>query len=132
MRSGIQNGMQNGTDSLDDRLARRRVRRWSRRAKIAGPLLAVPAILALLILSVDLIEYQPQKQSRRASERPAPIATRHSATHPDAIVVEPQSVSSLSVVDSTLSSASPLAMDTGMGMGMEIGSGDPDVPGAGR
>lgn len=130
MHRGMQNEIQNETDSLDDRLARRRLRRWSRRAKLAGPLLAVPAILALLILSVDLIEYQPQKQSRRASERPAPVATRHSATHPDAIVVEPQSLSSLSVVDSPLSSPSPLGLD--MGTGMEIGSGDPDVPGAER
>lgn len=130
MHSGMQNGMQNGADSLDDRLARRRVRRWSRRAKIAGPLLALPAILALLILSVDLIEYQPQKQSRQASERPAPIATRPSATHPGAILVEPQSASSLSVVDSPLSSASPLAMD--IGTGTAIGSGDPVLPAAGR
>ena len=116
MRNELQHETQSGIDSLIERVGRRRVRRWSRRARIAAPFLVVPAILGLLILSVDLIEYQPQKSPRAASRPTAPVATRHTAGRSEAVIVEPQGVSSISVVDSPLSSASPLPS------GMEVGA----------
>ena len=116
MRNELQHETQSGIDSLIERVGRRRVRRWSRRARIAAPFLVVPAILGLLILSVDLIEYQPQKSPRTASRPTAPVATRHTAGRSEAVIVEPQGVSSISVVDSPLSSASPLPS------GMEVGA----------
>jgi hypothetical protein len=82
-----------------DRDTRRRLRRWRRRAQVAAPLLAVPAVLGLLILSVDLIEYQPSAPARSAS-RPAATQARFEEAGEQALVVEPQSVSALSVVDS--------------------------------
>ena len=116
MRNELQHETQSGIDSLIERVGRRRVRRWSRRARIAAPFLVVPAILGLLILSVDLIEYQPQKSPRAASSPTAPVATRHAAARPEAVFVEPQGVSSISVVESPLSSASPLPS------GIEVGA----------
>lgn len=80
-----------------DRNARRRLRRWRRRAQVVAPLLAVPAMLGLLILSVDLIEYQPSASARAASTS---ATARFEKTGEQALVVEPQTVSSLSVVDS--------------------------------
>jgi hypothetical protein len=62
--------MQEAPDTPDERLQRRRVRRWKRRARILGPFLGVPVLLLALSLSVDLIEYQPQDEPDRLSDRP--------------------------------------------------------------
>ena len=86
-----------GRETQTDRSTRRRLRRWRRRAQVVAPLLAVPAMLGLLILSVDLIEYQPSPPARSDSPREA-SAVRFDKAH--ALEVEPQSVSALSVVDS--------------------------------
>jgi len=101
---------QDGTDSPDDRLARRRARRWKRRARIAGPLLAVPAILALLALSVDLIEYHPAKPAARpdALRSEPPAAKAPASATPmgaDALGVTP--FVSVSVLDSTYPGPGP-------------------------
>ncbi len=130
MRNQLQHETQSGIDSLIELIGRRRVRRWSRRARIAAPFLVVPAILGLLILSVDLIEYQPQTSPRAASQPTAPVATRHAAARPEAVIVEPQAVSSISVVDSPHSSASPLP--SGMEVGASADAARFAHPGAGR
>jgi hypothetical protein len=62
--------MQDAPDTPDERLQRRQVRRWKRRARILGPFLGVPVLLLTLSLSVDLIEYQPQDEPDRLSDRP--------------------------------------------------------------
>ena len=59
-------------ESPDQRMQRRRARRWKRRARIVGPLLSIPLLLATLVLSVDLIEYQPQPPKPRMVDRPIP------------------------------------------------------------
>jgi hypothetical protein len=59
-------------ESPDQRMQRRRARRWKRRARIVGPLLSIPLLLATLALSVDLIEYQPQPPKPRLVDRPIP------------------------------------------------------------
>lgn len=107
-------------DWLGDRIGRRNIRRWTRRARLAAPFLAVPAILGLLVLSVDLIEYQPQKSPRPATDRQAPVANRPVPIRSDAIRVEPQDLSSLSVVESPLSALSPASK--GMASGIEPGA----------
>ena len=63
-----------GTDSPNDRMALRRTRRWRRRARIVVPFLTVPVILGLLVLSVDLIEYQPASRADRPNEPPRAAA----------------------------------------------------------
>jgi len=73
--------MQDTPDTPDERLQRRRARRWKRRARILGPFLAVPLLLAALSLSVDLIEYQPHEESDRLSDRPIQM-TRQPAPKP--------------------------------------------------
>lgn len=62
--------MHESMDSGDDRRALRLARRWRRRARIAAPFLVVPAMLGLLVLSVDLIEYRPSPESDDASAPP--------------------------------------------------------------
>jgi hypothetical protein len=66
--------MQEAPDTPDERLQRRRVRRWKRRARILGPFLGVRVLLLALSLSVDLIEYQPQDEPDRLSDRPIRMA----------------------------------------------------------
>ena len=73
--------MQDTPDTPDERLQRRRARRWKRRARILGPFLAVPLLLAALSLSVDLVEYQPHEESDRLSDRPIQM-TRQPAPKP--------------------------------------------------
>jgi hypothetical protein len=82
-----------------DRAVRRRIRRWKSRARLAAPFLALPSMLGLLILSVDLIEYQPGEAAKPAHPRSAADA-RRAETGLQAIAVDPQSVSALSVVGS--------------------------------
>lgn len=61
-------------ESPEERMQRRRARRWRRRARMAGPFVGLSALLGTLALSVDLIEYQPQVQKNRLSDRPLPAA----------------------------------------------------------
>lgn len=56
-------------DTPNERLRRRRVRRWKRRARILGPFLGLPLLLIALSLSVDLVEYQPNREPDRLSDR---------------------------------------------------------------
>ena len=62
--------MQDTPETPDERLQRRRIRRWKRRARLVGPFLGIPLLLATLSLSVDLIEYKPQPKPDRLSDRP--------------------------------------------------------------
>jgi hypothetical protein len=62
--------MQKTSDTAEARFERRRVRRWKRRARILGPFLGVPLLLLTLSVSVDLIEYQPQEELDRLTDRP--------------------------------------------------------------
>ncbi len=102
--------MLDSTDSGDDRRAMRRARRWRRRARIAGPFLVVPAMLGLLVLSVDLIEYQPSPASDRASAtaRPGRVAAPATSAFPDGstrpLPHAPESALSVSVVGDPLPS----------------------------
>ncbi len=65
--------MQDARESNEDRLARRRARRWSRRARIFAPFLAVPGMLGVLMLSVNLIEHRPDASRKGTpANRPAP------------------------------------------------------------
>ena len=78
-------------------------------------------MLGLLILSVGLIEYQPQKKKARVpNEPPASVTTRDSIARPQATFVEPQSVSSLSVIEPQLASPSPSASGMEAMKGMEV------------
>ncbi len=45
---------------LEERLQNRRRRRWNRRARILAPFLALPLLLATLLISVDIVEYRPE------------------------------------------------------------------------
>lgn len=67
--------MQDARESNEDRLARRRARRFRRRARIFAPFLAVPGMLGVLLLSVNLIEHRPDA-SRTASPSSRPAAQR--------------------------------------------------------
>jgi hypothetical protein len=53
------------------------VRRWKRRARILGPFLGIPILLAALSLSVDWIEYTPQTPPDRLADRPIRMLSRH-------------------------------------------------------
>ena len=90
--------MLDSTDSLDERLARRRARRWRRRARIAGPLLAVPAVLGLLVLSVDLIEYRPAERPDPAQTRARAASPARSGTARGAMIEPPDAALAVSVV----------------------------------
>jgi hypothetical protein len=46
---------------LEERINNRRRRRWNRRARIIAPFASLPILLATLLLSVDIIEYEPQQ-----------------------------------------------------------------------
>ena len=100
--------MYESMDSGEDRRAMRLARRWRRRARIAAPFLVVPAMLGLLVLSVDLIEYRRSPKPDRAS---AP--TRSERTVPskpdglsDSMSHAPDAALSVSVVE-TPASPSP-------------------------
>ena len=93
-------GRPQSEETKTDRAARRRIRRWKRNARAAAPLLAVPAMLGLLILSVDLIEYQPGASAKPARP-PSAADERHAESGLQTFPVDPQSVSALSIVDSS-------------------------------
>ena len=59
-------------ESPEQRMQRRRVRRWKRRMRMAGPFVGISLLLGTLSLSVDLIEYEPQPEAERLSDRPMP------------------------------------------------------------
>lgn len=87
-------------ESKVDRQQRRRIRRWQRRARLAAPFLAVPAMLGLLIASVDLVEYQPAVAQKAAPARAVAEVRRAEPMRSDALV-ESANVTSLSVMDSS-------------------------------
>lgn len=95
-----------GTDSPEDRLALRRTRRWRRRARIVAPFMTVPVMLGLLVLSVDLIEYQPASRPDRPNERPraaAPATPTAAAVGGGAIGLGHEAALSVSVIEAPLS-----------------------------
>jgi hypothetical protein len=98
--------MLDSMDSHGDRTAVRRTRRWRRRARIAAPFLVVPAMLGLLVLSVDLIEYRPSREAGRASERPRPARALKPAPTADVLgrpmPEAPEAALSVSVVGSSI------------------------------
>lgn len=98
--------MLEGTDSPEQRRAARRARRWRRRARIAAPFLAVPVMLGLLILSVDLIEYHPTGRTDRTDVPTRPAASAPRATRVETMALAPESLLSVSVVDSVHREAS--------------------------
>lgn len=83
-------------ESPEERMLRRRERRWKRRARIIGPFLGVPVLLATLALSVDLIEYQPQAARSRPSDQSPPNPPTEKRPGMDVSLAE--SVSTASVV----------------------------------
>jgi hypothetical protein len=58
------------TSRLEQRIANRRKRRWKRRARIAAPFLTIPALVATLMLSVGIVEYQPKEAPPKLTDRP--------------------------------------------------------------
>lgn len=58
--------------SPEERRQRRRVRRLKRRARIAGPFLGLPLLVATLALSVDLITYSPAPSHQKVWGRLLP------------------------------------------------------------
>ena len=60
------------SDKLEERIKNRRARRWKRRGRIAAPFLALPLLLATLLLSVDFIEYKPMEPPKKLVDRPLP------------------------------------------------------------
>jgi len=93
--------MLEGTDSPEQRRASRRARRWRRRAGIAAPFLAVPVILGLLVLSVDLIEYHPTARPDRTDAGARLAAAPARTAQEDSLELAPESVLAVSVVDPT-------------------------------
>ena len=93
-------------ESPDERMQRRRARRWKRRMRMAGPFLGIPLLLGTLALSVDLIEYDPEPEPERLSDRPMPrqaavkSSTRRAAS-------PATSVSGASVVESGANTLAP-------------------------
>ena len=80
--------MRDVPDTPDERHQLRRVRRWKRRARILGPFLAVPLLLGVLALSVDLIEYQPADPHERVRDRGVRLPTREEprpSVHPSLV-----------------------------------------------
>jgi hypothetical protein len=92
--------MRESPDPTGERARRRQIRRVKRYARLVGPFLAIPLLLAALSLSVDLIEYQPvptnhdhliDRPIRRLStpdaDRPAvPMPARVSAEDPESLI----------------------------------------------
>lgn len=97
--------MLDSTESQADRLARRRARRWQRRARIAGPFLVVPAMLGLLVLSVDLIEYQPAEPAGLAKSRPRAASAARPGPEREAMMQAPEAALAVSVVDAPMPGA---------------------------
>jgi len=74
--------MHDVTQSPEQRMQRRRARRWKRRARIVGPLLGLPLLVATLALSVELITYSPVTPQKKLTDRPLPEPTHErSSTH---------------------------------------------------
>ncbi len=107
--------MLDSTDSLDERLARRRARRWQRRARIAGPFLAVPAMLGLLVLSVDLIEYRPAARSDGPLARTRAASPVKPGPARDALIQAPVAALAVSVVEAPRAGEMPEGASTAMG-----------------
>jgi len=67
---------------------------------MVGPFLGIPLLLGTLTLSVDLIEYDPQPEQDRLSDRPIPeaVSVADSPSTPPTRLHTRTSVSSASVV----------------------------------
>ncbi|MFO0688869.1 MAG: hypothetical protein U0900_09185 [Myxococcota bacterium] len=119
--------MPNAHESNDDRLARRRARRWERRVRLFAPFLAVPGMLVVLVLSVNLIEHRPDPATRGpASSARRPAATRpsepaHAASAPsvptsggvDSAQVDGHALSAEAVIATAVAADMPLAAGVG-------------------
>lgn len=58
------------TTRLEKRIRNRRMRRWRRRLRIAVPFMTLPLLVAALVLSVGIIEYNPKEPPERLTDRP--------------------------------------------------------------
>lgn len=94
--------MPDSTDQQDDRQRHRRARRWRRRARIAGPFLVVPAMLAVLLLLVDLIEYRPAAKSRTTTVGTRPTTAAKPSPSRDAMIHDPEAALSVSVFEASV------------------------------
>ncbi len=110
-------------ETPEERRQRRRARRWKRRGRTVAPFIGVSLLVATLALSVDLIEYQPQKKVDRLSDRPLPTA-----------LVEKQKSRSLSVAPSisnaSVVNARPLDSEisaSGLDVTLVPGEGERDL-----
>ena len=93
--------------SPEERQRLRRTRRWKRRVRIAAPFLCLPPLVGVLMLSVDLIEYQPQRPRERLNDRPI-ARTEPAPTRVDRASLAPGSSPSISVSASSVVDARAL------------------------
>lgn len=117
-------------ESPEERMQRRRARRWQRRARMVGPFLGLCALLGTLALSVDLIEYQPQVQKNRLSDRPLPAAVADpQPDRPRPLGASMGAAMSTSVSSASVVTARPYdgaaSLDVTLGAGAERGE-NPD------
>jgi hypothetical protein len=70
--------MEDRPETPAERLQRRRGRRWKRRGRIIAPFVGVPLLLATLLLSVDIVEYNPQESRDRLVDRPITLPAQRS------------------------------------------------------
>lgn len=108
-------GMNDVPEFRKERLLRRRARRWKRRARMAGPFLAIPLLLGALMLSVNMIEYDPQPERHRLSDRPVAVVEKQQERpiHPKASaqsssVASPTPAERDSALDVSLAGDTPL------------------------
>lgn len=81
--------MEYRSETPTENLQRRRARRWKRRARIVGPLVGVPLLLATLVLSVDAVEHRPQKAQDRLVDRPITLPPEQSNVQSQRARMEP-------------------------------------------
>ncbi len=130
--------MQDGTDSIEDRISQKRARRWKRRGRIAAPFVAVPATFLLLVVSIDLIEYQPAPEKRSAASvaRPttptsvAPALRPMPSARPGDTRSPHDDVHSISVAQPTFSASASLSEPV-IGRGGAHAYGDAAAPAPG-
>ena len=90
---------------------------------MAGPFLGIPLLLGTLALSVDLIEYDPQPEVERLSDRPIPKAVTEKAAAKRTGQKTAPTVSGASVVEPGTTSFAPApAADLELQLGGEDGS----------
>lgn len=69
--------------STENSSRRRLGRRWKRRLRLVAPFMSLPLLIAVLILSVDLIEYRPEEKPSSPDERSIPPTVESAKADPD-------------------------------------------------